>query len=159
MNPATLTLLIERARSRSEAAQLRFANLQRLVGQARAHLAMLRQYAQEYNERARCRPGDDRDPSAERNQMAFLERLEQAVAAQVRELALRENAANAGAGELALCQRKHKSLQTLALRRVDQERRVEARRDQKNTDEFAQRAHERAAATGLLHVESNAGSK
>lgn len=159
MNPATLHTLIELAKAKSDAAQARYAAVRRALEQARSHLATLHQYAREYEERARCRPGESRDPSAERNQIAFLDRLQQAVAAQASEIELREQAVATAASDLALCLRKHKSLETLALRRVERERRAEARRDQKNTDEFAQRSQERVAALGLGQDAALAGSK
>jgi len=159
MNPETLHTLIELAKTKSDAAQARHATLQRALEQARAHLAMLRQYAQEYEERSRCRPGDRRDPSAERNQVVFLERLHEAVRAQEREIEARGQAVAHAAVEVALCLRKHKSLETLASRRLERLRRSEVRRDQKDTDEFAQRSQERAAAVGLGQKAAIAGSE
>lgn len=143
MHPETLALLIERARLRTEAAQLRQANLQRLVEQAREHLALLQQYAAEYDARAAHRAGEVFDPRAQQNQIGFLARLCVAVEAQERELAIREATATAAASELAQCRQKQLSLETLMQRQLEAQRQAEARRDQKNTDEFAQRAHER----------------
>ncbi len=159
MNPETLRTLIELAKSKCDAAQARHATLLRALEQARAHLATLHQYAQEYEERARCRPGDSRDPSAERNQVVFLERLQQAVAAQQRQIETREQAVAQAASELVICLRKHKSLETLASRRLERQRRSEIRRDQKNTDEFAQRSHKQAADVGLGSRAAVAGSE
>ena len=88
MNPATLRLLIERAKASSELAQARHGGLRRSEDQARTHLNMLRQYAAEYDERARARPGDSRDPSADRNQVVFLARLQVAIDTQVQEVGL-----------------------------------------------------------------------
>ncbi|SPE35015.1 putative Flagellar protein [Burkholderiales bacterium] len=159
MNPATLRTLIEVAAAKCDAAQARYASMLRLVEKARTHLAMLQQYAKEYRERARCQAGDSRDPSAERNQVVFLDRLQLAIDAQERELGVREKAAAAAAGEVALCLRKRKSLETLASRRIEREQRAEARRDQKNTDEFAQRSQDRAAAAGIGQGTATAGSE
>jgi flagellar FliJ protein len=143
MNPATLTLLIERARTKVDAAQLRLASLQKLVEQAQAHLDVLRRYHGEYEERSACRPGDLHDPGARQNEMRFLARLQQAIETQMRELEIRRETAAAAAAELAQARRKEKSLQTLLQRRLESERLAQSRRDQKNTDEFAQRAHDR----------------
>jgi flagellar FliJ protein len=157
MNPATLRLLIERARASSDLAQARHGSLRRSEEQARTHLAMLRQYAGEYNERGRARQGDSRDPSADRNQVVFLARLQVAIETQAQEVEARARAAAAAAQEVASCLQRQKSLETLDLRRVQQEQRVAARRDQKNTDEFAQRAGERAAASGQQHDTGSTG--
>jgi flagellar FliJ protein len=156
VNPDTLALLVERAKEATDTAQLRFANLQRLVEQARKHLEVLRQYAREYDERATCRPGDLRDPSAQQNQMSFLARLQQAIATQEREMDIRQGSASAAATELAQCRKKQKSLETLLQRQIESLRLVQARRDQKSTDEFAQRAHDRAAHVRRQEDEFNA---
>ena len=103
MSPATLRLLIDRARAASELAQARHGSARRAEDQARVHLTMLRQYAGEYGERARARPGDSRDPSADRNQVVFLERLQVAIDTQVLEVETRNRAAAAAAQEVSLC--------------------------------------------------------
>jgi len=145
VNPATLRLLIERARAASELAQARHASLRRAEEQARTHMAMLHQYAAEYDERARARPGDSRDPSADRNQAAFMARLQVAIDTQAGEVQNRGVAAAAAAQEVASCLQRQKSLEALDQRRIKQEHRLAARRDQKNTDEFAQRATDQSA--------------
>ncbi len=155
MNPETLALLIEQAKERTDAAQMRLANAQRQVEQARSHLEVLRQYAREYAERAACRPGDLRDPSAQQNQLVFLDRLQQAADTQVREVSQREASAGVAAAELAQCRKKQKSLETLLQRQAESLRLAQARRDQKNTDEFAQRAHDRTALARRQETELN----
>jgi flagellar FliJ protein len=150
MNPATLRLLIDRARAASDLAQARHAGLRRAEDQARAHLDMLRQYANEYAERARCRPGDSRDPSADRNQVVFLARLQVAIDTQTAEVQTRAKAVAAAAGEVAACLQRQKSLETLDARRRQSEERVALRRDQKDTDEFAQQAGDRTASAQAL---------
>jgi flagellar FliJ protein len=120
---------------------LRLANARRAVDQARKHLEVLRRYAQEYDDRAGVRTGDSRDPSAERNQMIFIARLGEAVQTQERELEACEFAAKTAANDVAACMKRQKSLETLAQRKQEQVQRVEAKRDQKVTDEYAQRAH------------------
>jgi flagellar FliJ protein len=157
MNPATLRLLIERARATSDLAQARHGGLRRAEEQARSHLVMLHQYAGEYHERARARPGDSRDPSADRNQVVFLARLQVAIDTQAQEVVSRAQASAAAAQEVAACLQRQKSLETLDLRRVQQEQKVAARRDQKSTDEFAQQARERAAASGQQFDTGGAG--
>jgi flagellar FliJ protein len=158
MEASTLLLLIARAKTACDAAQGRFAAARRQQEQARAHLQVLREYAGEYTLRARSRPGDRRDPSAERNQEVFLGRLDVAVQAQERELAAREKTAQAAAAEMALALRRHKSLETLLRRRQEQAQRAQARRDQKQTDEFAQRARGDSDADHPQHDAITAGN-
>jgi len=149
MNPATLQMLIARARDALDRAQQQHARAQRAAAQAQAHLDMLHQYAREYAVRERCQPGQDRDPSADLNQRAFRARLQDAVDAQQREVAVHQGALGTAAQALNACLQKHKSLETLALRRRDQERLRQNRRDQKLTDEFAQRAGTPATGGGF----------
>ncbi len=147
MNAATLRLLIDRAKAASDLAQARHGALRRSEDQARAHLAMLHQYAGEYAERARARAGDSRDPSADRNQVVFLARLQVAIDTQAAEVQVRAKAVAAAAQEVAGCLQRQKSLETLDARRRQGEERIAARREQKNTDEFAQRAGDRSASS------------
>lgn len=149
MNPATLRLLIDRARAATELAQARHGSLRRSEEQSRTHLAMLHQYAAEYDERSRARPGDSRDPSADRNQVLFMARLQVAIDTQAAEVQTRADAAADAAQEVAVCLQRQKSLEALDQRRIRQEHQVAARRDQKDTDEFAQRAAERSASRQL----------
>ena len=155
VNPATLRLLIDRARAATELAQARHGNLRRAEEQARSHLAMLHQYAGEYEERARARPGDSRDPSADRNQVVFMARLQVAIDTQSGDVQVRAGAAAAAAQDVASCLQRLKSLEALDQRRISQEQRLATRRDQKITDEFAQRAADPIA--GQRFEASNAG--
>ena len=147
MNTATATVLLELARKRLQAAQARHANLLRTLEQARAHGEMLRRYAAEYDGRALPRAGEARDPSAERNQRAFLGRLQLAVASQEQELEAREHAVRHASEDVVHCERKLGSLETLMTRRAEAERLRDARREQNHMDELAQRAFERRLAT------------
>jgi len=148
MERATLQVLIDQARSRSDAAQVRHAALLRAAEQARAQRRLLDQYTQEYEDRGRMRQGESRDPSATANYRAFQARLQQAADTQEREVQVRTRAAEAAAADVAQCLRKLKSLETLARRQAAQQERIEERRDQKHTDEFAQRAHAAGRSAG-----------
>jgi flagellar protein FliJ len=157
METATLQTLIEQARMRYEASQQRLAAAQRALGNAQAHLRVLQQYEREYLQRSRAQPGAECDPSAQHNQRAFLARLHVAVQTQTRECETGERMLAAARAELAECQKKQRSLETLAKRQHEERQRSAARHDQKNTDEFAQRAHDRNAALAQELQESAGG--
>ncbi len=159
MQTATLQTLIEQARTRCEAAQQRLAAAQRALVGAQTHLRVLQQYEREYLQRSRAQPGAECDPSAQHNQRAFLSRLNVAVQTQTRECETGERMLAAARDELAVCQRKYKSLETLAKRQHEERQRSLARNDQKNTDEFAQRAHDRNAALAQESQETAGGSQ
>ena len=144
MNPATLQVLIERAAGASQDAQALLGRLRRTEEQARKHLETLRQYLSEYEERGRPHSGDERDPSAEHNFAAFLGRLQQAIDAQEKEVHVREGATAAGTQEVSRCLQRQKSLEALDQRRIAAQRLVQTRRDQKSTDEYAQRRRDGA---------------
>jgi flagellar FliJ protein len=140
MNSTQLNRLLELTRVARDSAATRLANLERQVHLAREHLQTLLGYASDYAARLQARAGDTLDPAAQSNQRAFLARLQVALDTQQREVGAREQASAAAQAELAICQRKVKSLETLVQRRAQEELRRENRREQRNTDEVAQRA-------------------
>ena len=146
MTPETLSLLIERASEKTGLAQRRVAQLIALVEQARANFTLLQQYAGEYASQAATRAGQRRDTAARENQIVFLDRLDDALATQENELALRQKAVDVAQHHLVICLKQQKSLETLKERINAANRLRENRLDQKRTDEFAQRQHQRATA-------------
>jgi len=140
MDPAQLNTLLELARTSRDAAATRLARLEQQVQQAREHLQTLVGYSQDYASRMQPRAGDTLDPAAQSNKRAFLARLRAALETQQREVGAREQASAAGRAELAVCQRKLKSLETLIQRHADEALRRAARHEQRHTDEAAQRA-------------------
>ena len=140
MNPAQLNTLLDVTRMARDTAAARLAQLEQQAQQARDHLRTLVGYADDYAQRLQARVGDELDPAAQSNQRAFLARLRVALEAQQREVGAREQASLAARGELATCQRKLKSLETLTERRVQEELQRLARHEQRHTDEAAQRA-------------------
>jgi flagellar FliJ protein len=140
MNPNQLNTLLGLTRIARDSAATRLARLEQQTRQAREHLQTLLGYSNDYAERLQARAGDELDPAAQANQRAFLSRLRVALETQQREVGAREQASSAAQAELAACQRKLKSLETLLERRAQEESQRVARRDQRNTDEVAQRA-------------------
>jgi flagellar protein FliJ len=140
MNANQLNTLLDVTRIARDSAAARLARLEEQVNQAREHLQTLLGYSNDYAARLQARAGDELDPSAQANQRAFLSRLRVALETQQREVGAREQASAAARAELAACQRKLKSLETLLERRAQEESQRTARREQRNTDEMAQRA-------------------
>jgi flagellar FliJ protein len=139
MDPAQLRKLSELARTSRDAAATRLARLEQHVQQAREHLQTLVGYSQDYAARLRTQAGDTLDTAAQANKRADLAKPRMAMESQQPEVGSREQASAAGRAELAVCQRKLKSLQTLIQRRADEASRHAARREQRHTDEAAQR--------------------
>jgi flagellar FliJ protein len=139
MNANQLNTLLEVTRIARDSAATRLARLEEQVRQAREHLQTLKGYSNDYAARLQARAGDELDPAAQTNQRAFLLRLRVALETQQREVGAREQASVAARSELAACQRKVKSLETLLERRAQEESQRVARREQRHTDEVAQR--------------------
>jgi flagellar FliJ protein len=146
MNATQLLRLLDVARMSRDCAASRLARLQQQARQARDHLQTLVGYSDDYADRLQAHAGDQLDPAAQANQRAFLSKLEVALETQRREVGAREQAAAAAQAELAVHQRKLKSLEALMERRVQEELRDTARREQRHTDEAAQRSATPAAA-------------
>jgi flagellar FliJ protein len=140
MNSTQLNTLLDLARIARDAAAARQARLEQQAQLAREHLQTLAGYSNDYAARLQARAGDELDPAAQSNQRAFLAKLKLAMQTQQREIDAREKASAEARCELAACQRKLKSLETLIERRAQDELRRSARRDQRHTDEAAQRA-------------------
>ena len=140
MHPKQLNTLLDLTRTGRDAAATRLARLEHQVQQAREHLQTLVGYSSDYATRLQEQAGDELDPAAQSNKRAFLTRLRVALETQQREVSAREQASAAARAELAACQRKLKSLETLIERRAREELARMARREQRHTDEVAQRA-------------------
>lgn len=140
MNANQLNTLLEVTRIARDSAAARLARLEEQTRQAREHLQTLHGYSNDYAARLQARAGDELDPAAQANQRAFLLRLRVALETQQREVGAREQASVAARAELAACQRKLKSLETLLERRAQEESQRVARREQRHMDEVAQRA-------------------
>jgi len=139
MDSTQLATLLEVTRTARDAAAKRLAHLEQQVQQAREHLQTLLGYSTDYAGRLQARAGDELDPAAQANQRAFLAKLRVALEAQQREVGVREQASTSARADLAVCQRKVKSLETLAQRRAEDQARRAARHEQHHTDEVAQR--------------------
>jgi flagellar protein FliJ len=140
MNSNQLNTLLDVTRIARDSAATRLARLEQQTQQAREHLQTLLGYSNDYAARLQARAGDELDPAAQSNQRAFLARLKVALETQQREVGAREQASASARAELAACQRKLKSLETLVERRAQEESQRVARREQRHTDEVAQRA-------------------
>jgi len=146
MDPAQLNTLFELAKTSRDAAANRLARLEQQAQQAREHLQTLNSYSNDYAVRLQAQTGDTLDPAAQSNKRAFLSRLRSALDTQQLEVGAREQACAAARAELAVFQRKIKSLETLIQRRASEASRLEARREQRHTDEAAQRVTMPSAA-------------
>jgi flagellar protein FliJ len=146
-NPS-LNLVIRVSTDRRDGAALALATARRQTDDARRKLEMLARYHHEYA--ARMNGGNETggtDPVRIANTRAFIDKLEQAIAQQQREVETCESHLSVCLHLLTDKEKKLKSLESLHDRRVSEAGRVENRREQKRTDEFSARAARNGGAT------------
>jgi flagellar FliJ protein len=147
INPS-LSLVIRVSTERRDGAALALAGSRRQTDEAQRKLEMLSRYYHEYV--ARMNGGTDEagtDPVRIANTRAFIDKLEQAIAQQQREVEACESHLNVCFHLLTDKERKLKSLETLHDRRANEAGRAESRREQKRTDEFSARAARHGGAS------------
>lgn len=140
MDNHNLRMLIELATTARDGAAARQAQLHEQRMQADTQLQALQGYVRDYQARAEDAMRQGCDIAAQENQRAFLARLERAVVQQGDEVQRRTRLLSAAAAEVAQFQRKLKSLQALAQRKLDIQRLATERREQKTMDELARQA-------------------
>jgi len=137
MDNHSLRMLIELAVTSRDAAAARRAQAQMQLAQAADQLELLRGYGRDYDRRAQSTLSAGCDIAAQDNLRAFCARLRRAAEQQAGEVARRELALARAEAELAQAQRRLLSLERLAERRRAEQHAVQARREQKSTDEIA----------------------
>jgi flagellar export protein FliJ len=146
MDTANLAMLIELAVTSRDAAAARRAQAAASLAQAQSQLDVLRGYARDYERRAQTTLTQGVDIAAQNNLRAFTAKLQQAIDAQRLEVERRAAALAAADEALQRMQRRVKSMQALADRRLADARQTLARREQKTQDELAQPGRERPLA-------------
>jgi flagellar FliJ protein len=146
MHAPNLAMLIELAATSRGAAAARRAQAAASLAQANAQLEVLRGYARDYERRAQTTLTQGVDMAAQNNLRAFTAKLHQAIEAQRLEVQRRTAALAVADDELQQMQKRVKSLQALAERRLADARQLLARREQKSQDEIAQSARDRPLA-------------
>jgi flagellar FliJ protein len=147
MESHSLAMLIELATTSCDVAAARHAELQQRLLDAQAQLEVLRNYAHDYVQRSQAQMAAGCDPAAQLNWRAFAVKLDQAIATQQIEVRSREQFLAAGELELQQANRKLKSLQMLAERKLAQAQQRAQRIDQKQTDEIARTTRDPLSTT------------
>ncbi len=146
-NPS-LNLVIRVSTERRDSAALALAASRRQTDDAQRKLEMLSRYHHEYVARMNGGMEDGgTDPVRIANTRAFIDKLEQAIAQQQREVVACESHLSVCFHLLTDKEKKLKSLETLHDRRASEAGRAESRREQKRTDEFGARAARNGGAT------------
>lgn len=141
--------LIETARVARDRQAVGLRQAQQGVQQALATLERLTQFRADSLARSAAGTLGVTHTQALQQQQRFVSRLDEAVAQQREELALRQAHAETQQQELVKCQQRMLAFETLAKRRANERERKAQRLQQRQSDEFAARA----AARGGLEIQ------
>ncbi len=138
-SPTTLSTLIELAQARKNRAAQEFAQAAAAHSRARERLVLIENYRADYESRMRNQAGIGLDGTLVGNYARFIQQLTDAVEQQAREVARCAEHMNAARAAFFEEERKCKSLEILAQREAQRQQATEAKRIQKQIDEFANR--------------------
>ncbi len=141
----TLDLLIDLAREAVDDATRTLGVLQTGFQQATGQLRLLEGYLDDYRTRLQESVGDGLQAAAWQNYQRFLVALEGAIAEQRHAVARAQTQLESGRDVWRSCTRRRDAFDALARRRLAERTRVESRREQRASDEFAARRFASAA--------------
>lgn len=133
--PFALSPLVDLAHQHNDAATRKLGKLNQQQQTAQTKLAALQQYRRDYSAQFEQAARQGMTPADMQNFQHFIERLDQAIGQQQDEIARARNSVQKGRSELLDSTRKMKSFDTLAQRHNDQEKKLEAKLDQRQQDE------------------------
>ena len=135
----SLQPLVHLAQQKNDAATKKFGQLNKQQQAAQAKLDTLLQYRKDYQTRFQEAVQNGMNQSDLRNFQGFIQRLDEAISQQrsINEQML--NSVQAGRNELQDTQRKMKSFDTLAQRHMENEKKLEAKSEQRLQDEHTGR--------------------
>ncbi len=136
-NPSSIHLLIDLAQLRTDDTARRLGGLTTQCSEIENQLQVLLQYRDEYCQRYEESVRNGISATDWRNFQEFLAKLDKAIAQQQQALLHAQSGLQAGQQAWHSARRVLKSYDTLSQRRVRAEREREAKREQKETDEYA----------------------
>lgn len=141
MQSPVMPLLIEQARKRRDEQSARAQAALQGVHQALGTLRQLQDFRTDYLRRSPASSGQAMHVDRLQDFQRFLARLEQAIGQQRQEVERRQQVQAEAQRFLAEDQRRLMAFETLASRQAQERERLARRREQRETDEFAARAH------------------
>lgn len=133
--PFTLSPLVDLAHQKNDAATRKLGKLNQQQQNAQAKMAALQQYRRDYAAQFEEAAKQGMSPMDMQNFQRFIERLDQAIQQQLIEIEKASSSVKTGRHELMDTTRKMKSFDTLAQRHADNEKKHEAKADQRQQDE------------------------
>jgi len=137
---SALDTLIELATAETDEAAKRLGNAIRATDRAEKRLELLQKYRDDYSSRFQSKMAQGLSPMGYRNFQAFIDKLDEAIAGQQQVVQDAEQGVTREKGAWQESERKRMSYDTLANRQLQQEMKLENKRDQKLNDEYAARS-------------------
>ena len=137
---SALDTLIELATAETDEAAKRLGNAIRATDRAEKRLELLQKYRDDYSKRFEAKMSQGVSPMGYRNFQAFIGKLDEAIAGQQQVVQDAEQGVTREKGAWQESERKRMSYDTLANRQLQQEMKLENKRDQKLNDEYAARS-------------------
>jgi flagellar FliJ protein len=149
--PFPLQPLLNLALKKNESATRRLGQLNKQEYDSQCQLDMLQQYRRDYQERMQAASMQGLDQATLKNYQQFIYKLDTAITQQKKAVEQSRISTQIGRGEFTGTQRKLKSFDTLQQRHIDQESKIEAKREQRSTDEHTSRV----TAYKILNTETH----
>lgn len=147
----SLQPLINLAQHQNDSATHKLGQLNRQQHNAQSKLEMLQQYRKDYQARLQESTRNGIDPAELRNFQAFINKLDEAISQQTKQVGQRKVSTQAGRNEFEIAQRKLKSFDTLQQRHIESQANTAKKSEQLSQDEHASRS----ASYNAINADNN----
>lgn len=135
----SLQPLINLAKHQNDSATHKLGQLNKQQHSAQSKLEMLQQYRRDYQARLQESTRNGIEPAELRNFQAFINKLDEAISQQIKQVGQRKVSTQAGRNEFEIAQRKLKSFDTLKQRHIESQANTAKKSEQQLQDEHASR--------------------
>lgn len=136
----SLQPLMNLAQHQNDSATHKLGQLNRQQHNAQSKLEMLQQYRKDYQARLQETAQNGIDPAELRNFQAFINKLDEAISHQLKQVGQSKVSTQVGRGEFDAAQRKLKSFDTLQQRHIEIQKNVAKKSEQTALDEHTGRS-------------------
>ncbi len=136
----SLQPLISLAKHQKDSAINKLGQLNRQQHNAQSKLEALQQYRKDYQSRLQESAQNGIDSTELRNFQAFINKLDEAIGQQLKQVGQRKVSTQAGRNEFEITQRKLKSFDTLKQRHIESQKNIDQKSEQRAQDEHASRS-------------------
>lgn len=138
--PFSLKPLMNLVQHQNDSATHKLGQLNRQQHNAQSKLEMLQQYRKDYQTRLQESTQSGINPAELRNFQAFIDKLDEAISQQLKQVGQSKASTQIGRGEFDAAQRKLKSIDTLQQRHIETQKNVAKKSEQIALDEHTGRS-------------------